>query len=182
MSRPEYLRELAEADRERGASPQVEWALHRALAARRRRVGMAWAGSAAAAVLVMTWMAWPTGSPVGPRQAVTPPVPVTERADPPAAAPPVTASRPVVRRPGARPVSRVAGPREYRTEFVSLTGEDRLSLRDLDLVRVQLDRSALAMLGVPAWGPGRANETVLADVLVSREGVPRAYRLVRREE
>jgi hypothetical protein len=65
------------------------------------------------------------------------------------------------------------------TEFVALTygGEELGDLESLQVVSVELPRTALAALGVPEGDVGQ-RESVRADVIVGYDGVARAIRFV----
>jgi hypothetical protein len=68
---------------------------------------------------------------------------------------------------------------EIATAFIPLAGERGLAMADsLQLVRVELPRSALVSFGLP-MDVERAAERVKADVLVGNDGVARAIRFVR---
>ena len=63
-------------------------------------------------------------------------------------------------------------------EFVSLSyGEDLRELDSLQVVSVELPRTALAALGYPAVDSA-ATESVRAEVIVGHDGVARAIRFV----
>lgn len=67
---------------------------------------------------------------------------------------------------------------EIATSFISLSGARGLDADSLQLVRVELPRSALLSFGLP-MNVERADERVKADVLVGNDGVARAIRFVR---
>lgn len=68
---------------------------------------------------------------------------------------------------------------EIATEFLPLTYDSNLSqLDDVQVVRVELPRSALQSFGLPV-NAERVGERVKADVLLGHDGVARAIRFVR---
>jgi hypothetical protein len=89
---------------------------------------------------------------------------------------------------GARPAAAVGSPTARsgspevlageNADFVALTyGEELGELESLQVVSVELPRTALAALGWPA-GEGAPGESVRADVIVGYDGVARAIRFV----
>lgn len=73
--------------------------------------------------------------------------------------------------------SRIEDPAsQVTTEFIPLM-EGETSLESLQLVRVRLPRSALLQLGLPMH-ENREDEPILADVLISEDGLPYAIRFI----
>jgi hypothetical protein len=70
-------------------------------------------------------------------------------------------------------------PSEIATSFIALDGGRGLARPEsLQLVRVELPRSALVSFGLP-MNVERADERIKADLLVGDDGVARAIRFVR---
>ena len=68
---------------------------------------------------------------------------------------------------------------EIATSFIPLTGGRGLAAAEsLQLVRVELPRSALVSFGLP-MNVERADQRIKADVLVGNDGIARAIRFVR---
>jgi len=68
---------------------------------------------------------------------------------------------------------------EDTTDFISLRyGDDNKPMESGDLIRVLMPRSALITLGLPV-NVVRADEPVLADLLIGEDGLARAIRFVR---
>ena len=81
--------------------------------------------------------------------------------------------------PDARPVSTDEQAGEIATSFIPLSGGRSLAAADsMQLVRVELPRSALVSFGLP-MNVERTDERVKADVLIGNDGVARAIRFVR---
>lgn len=78
--------------------------------------------------------------------------------------------------PGSATADEQAG--EIATSFIPLSGSSGLAAESMQLVRVELPRSALVSFGLP-MNVERADERVKADVLVGNDGVARAIRFVR---
>ncbi|MBO0721223.1 MAG: hypothetical protein J2P41_10390 [Blastocatellia bacterium] len=69
--------------------------------------------------------------------------------------------------------------REDTTEFISLRyGDDNEPMESGDVIRVLMPRSALVTLGLPV-NVLRADEPVMADLLIGEDGLARAIRFVR---
>jgi hypothetical protein len=69
--------------------------------------------------------------------------------------------------------------RELTTEFFPLNGAGSFPATDeVQMVRVQLPRSALGSFGLP-YSAERGNERVTADVIIGADGIARAVRFVR---
>lgn len=66
------------------------------------------------------------------------------------------------------------------TEFIPLM-EGETSMESLQLVRVRLPRSALLQLGLP-MNENREDEPILADVLLSEDGLPYAIRFINHQK
>jgi hypothetical protein len=170
------LRILAEADRGKEASPEVEARLQAAF--RRQRPAPAWRNSwmwpaiAAAAVLTVVMVSdWRARTPQPPIQAVAP-VPAALPVREPATETVSTAAEkpPPVRR--TRPAAR----REIVTDFFPLVDYAAPFERG-ELVRVSLPASAMRTVGLPVREE-RLMDRVQADVLVGQEGLARAIRFV----
>jgi hypothetical protein len=80
---------------------------------------------------------------------------------------------------GARPEAAVSPDEEIATDFMPLTYDGSFAqIDDVQLVRVELPRSALHSFGLPVSGE-RGGGRVKADVLLGHDGVARAIRFVR---
>jgi hypothetical protein len=174
------LRALAQASPEM-APPAVEQKLLKAFRRRqqaKKRIaqiaGTIAAGAVAAGVAAMFWIPPQPPKPVAhlvvpaPQQAVQVPKPV-------AVAPKIVAQRRL--RP-ARP--RVPAPvvPEVATTFYALPDADIFApVEDATVVRVQLPRSAMRMVGLPV-NEERAGERIRADVVLGQDGIARAVRFV----
>ena len=94
------------------------------------------------------------------------------------------AVRPLVPQPVSRPaqassVSTDEQAVEIATSFIPLSnGRSLAAAESMQLVRVELPRSALVSFGLP-MNVERADERVKADVLIGNDGVARAIRFVR---
>jgi hypothetical protein len=138
---------LREAERESGASPDVEQRLRHAvlaIGAERRRARMLTFAAAAVLVLAMAWPLW----------------------------------RLSLGESGSSSHVAAEARREVTTEFFPLV-DGNVSEMSGRIVRLELPRTALALVGVNKTGfeSGGAS-TVLADVLVSEDGLARAVRFV----
>jgi hypothetical protein len=103
------------------------------------------------------------------------PVPQDLIADP--AMPRQVAARPPAKRPRRQPVA--TGKPEVVTEFFSLIeGEELEALENGQIVRVELQGSALLEVGLPI-DLAMAGESVKADVVLGHDGMARAIRFVR---
>jgi hypothetical protein len=180
------LRALAEEDAGLQAPPRVEakvMAAYRARAGRRLRMwrSLGWAG-AAAALWVGAWLLTAL-----PRRNSAAPAP---RKAANSAASPIRAA--AATRPAAPAESRrerltgFAKPRATRTqprasgvagEFIALAGSS-YPMGEAMVVRVQVPRSAPALLGLPAGGGDFSGGTVSADVVLGEDGVARGIRFV----
>lgn len=69
---------------------------------------------------------------------------------------------------------------QIATEFIPLM-EGETSLDRMQVVRVRLPRSALLQLGLP-MNETREEESILADVLVSEDGLPYAIRFINHQK
>jgi hypothetical protein len=68
---------------------------------------------------------------------------------------------------------------ENLTDFIPLRyGDDHKPMESGEVIRVQMPRSALITLGLPV-NMERADEQVMADLLVGEDGLARAIRFVR---
>ena len=170
------LRALAEADRERGASPEVEARVMRAF--RKRRARRLWrrplVWSTAAAMAVVAVVLWTVGHPrVEPVRMAASVQPVARTAI--AAQPAPVVSKPMhkVRRARRTPHP----PRELVTQFFPLMDVPPPFERG-ELVRVTVPAAVLRTVGLPVDEDHLADR-IQADVLVGQEGLPRAIRFVK---
>lgn len=167
----ELLKALADADREREASPAVEMRLRAAFRKKyERRVWPYFAAVAAAIAAVIMLSIIKTTPPLKPQVIETrevapavPSTPVVVRNEAP------TPRRVVHRRPSPPK-------EEIVTEFYPLM-EDPLPFERGELLRVSLPAAAMRTVGVPV-SEDRLGEIVQADVLVGQEGLARAIRFV----
>jgi hypothetical protein len=164
------LHALAEADREREASPDVEGRLLAALrkrhARRLWRRAAVWSVAAAAAVVAVAL--WTTRhrrvEPVRMAASVQTAIPV--QPDP-------AASKPRRKVHRAR---RTPPPRELVTQFFPLM-DLAPPLERGELIRVSVPAAMLRTVGLPV-DEDRLADRIQADVLVGQEGLPRAIRFV----
>lgn len=192
------LQALAREDESLQAPPHVEARLMAAFRGRSRRASggwrkLGWAG-AAAAVAVAIWLMAAYSSR---RPGSTSSTPTQARKSAPLPKPPVVeiASSASVAKPapgtakGAgmakRPVarsSRSAGQTaaEMAGDFIALSGSP-YPMGDGVVVRVQVPRSAPALVGLPVSG-GDFSGTVTADVVLGEDGVARGIRFVQPQE
>jgi hypothetical protein len=94
---------------------------------------------------------------------------------------PRRASLAVSQPPATAPVTGAGDepPSEIVTSFIALDGGGGLARPEsLQMVRVELPRSALMSFGLP-MNVERADERIKADVLVGNDGIARAIRFVR---
>jgi hypothetical protein len=175
------LRVLAEADRERQASPEIEARLRQAFRQRRQTPPKFWttwrhwivtpAIAAAAVLTVVVASEWRTPKPEPVKMTLSTPAPAaiheTSREAPAVA----TAATPKPARRTPR-VSR----REIVTDFFPLVDYAPPFERG-ELVRVSLPASAMRTVGLPVR-EDRLGDRVQADVLVGQEGLARAIRFV----
>ena len=166
----ELLKALADADREREASPAVEMRLRAAFRKRyERRIWPYFAAVAAAIAAVIVLSIIKTKPPLRPQVIETREVA------------PIVQPVPVARNeaPGPRRVVHRRPPppkEEIVTEFYPLM-EDPLPFERGELLRVSLPAAAMRTVGVPV-SEDRLGEIVQADVLVGQEGLARAIRFV----
>jgi hypothetical protein len=152
------------------APPSVELALLAAFRKRRTRRSWPWWAASIAAVLVgAVFVSWPQQTPRPDARVVYIGVPHL---------PSVTVA--VQNRPrGAKRLRKTATPpREIATRFYPL--QDAATLPPFEygtLVRVQLPRSALQVVGLPV-NQDRLSERINADVLLGQDGLARAVRFV----
>lgn len=185
------LRTLAENDRERKASPEVEarlvgaFHLRHARHARRVRLirrGTLWAGIATlAAGLVIALLLGPnrTPRPVVSAAPVVSLVPETARPAPEVEPTPRVAQAPRKLAPKAVALQRSERqpePREVVTDFFPLMNPSP-SFERGQMLRVQLPAAAMQTVGLPVREE-HLDDLVQADVLVGEEGMPRAIRFV----
>lgn len=169
------LRALAESDREKEASPEVEARLRQAFRQRRgskrtlRRIAV-W-GFAAAAGAALVFTNYRREAPVEPVR-IAESAPSIETSSPAQRVVPVLAES--VRK--TAPVRRAAK-REIVTEFFPLMDLAPPFERG-ELVRVNLPASAMRTVGLPVR-EDRLSDRVDADVLVGEEGLARAIRFVK---
>ena len=133
--------------------------------ARRRNIWW-WPAAAAAALLVAVFWGWPPARPV----VALPPVAIATVPAPPSPAPVVRAA-----------VKKPAGPAaeaKPAAEFISLPFSDQsLPLSDSPVVRVSLPVESLRLASFRV-SPQVEGHTILADVVLGMDGLPRAIRLV----
>ncbi len=188
------LQALARQDEKLHAPAHVEASLLAAFRQKAQRPARAWrklSWTAAAAVVVLAgWLLaaqpWrkPSFPPVAKTQA--PPSP------PPSASQPVKApvetqirvqkrlAEPLAGRRPSRSAGKVAA--QLADEFIALPpGDNAYPLGEGMVVRVELPRSAPALVGLPLGG-GDLSGTVTADVVLGQDGVARAIRFVQPEE
>ncbi len=171
---------LAESDRDKEASPEMEARLMDAFRSRQVRRRRRWAGMAAlAAGLAIGALLWTHRVPQTAARAV-PLVSLAPEAPQPAPAAVVSAPK-LVRAPhrAARKIAAVRQPesREIVTDFFPLMSSSR-SFERGQLLRVELPASAMQTVGLPVRQE-HLDDLVQADVLVGEEGMPRAIRFVR---
>jgi hypothetical protein len=178
----------AEADSGKLAPEQIEAKLRGAFSAIRdrqawvRRTAL-WVAGVAAAVLLAV-----AGTKLLKRSAPAPPPPQTHRAVPdqtnpaqhqrPEFAMQKTPPAPAARRAdrGPKPARQTATP--MTTEFLPLPyADDSAPLGDGQVVRVEMQGSALAQIGVPLE-PDAARQRITADILLDEYGTARAIRFV----
>ncbi|MGE5206258.1 MAG: hypothetical protein ACM3PW_11615, partial [Chlamydiota bacterium] len=191
------LRALAREDEKLEAPAQVQASLLAAFRQRARRPARVWKGlswaAVAAAVVVASWLVvverpWRRSGSV-PRTQVQatssvpkPEVPaaITGSIGAPKAASTKSAVEMGERRARPRRSRPTAShtPAETAGEFIALSyGDSSYPLGDGMVVRVELPRSAPAMMGLPLSGGDTAG-TVTADVVLGQDGVARAIRFV----
>lgn len=184
----ESLKKLAEAFRAEEASVAMEWRLWnsfqaRQAARRRKRLVLAWgigglATATGVAILLGFFLKAPARRASPMNQANQ-----TEVANAPISAPAVPSLVSSQKRADlATPTRRRRTTQlqaEWATEFVALPGADDVTgLEGAALLRVEMSPVALASLGVPIGGDPDGSP-VIADLIVSEDGVPQAVRLVR---
>lgn len=150
----------------RNAPPSVEKALLREF--RKRKAVRRWsvAAAAIAAGLFAIRIFW-TAEPPAPQVQLA-------RISPPATVQPVSRSAAVRHQRHQRHRNRP----EVATSFYTLPGSSMLPPLDFGtLVRVELPRSALTLVGLPV-NEDRALERVRADVLLGQDGEARAVRFI----
>ena len=183
------LSALAKDDEELQAPARVEAILLGAFRERTRRRSrvwrsLGWAG-AAAAVAIAAWLLvghpWrSSGSPPGPKiQAVVPAGTLHSVTPAPTAKGQNEAAETHARGERSRPVRHRARAAEA-SEFIALSSTS-YPVGDGMVVRVELPRSAPALVGLPIPG-GDVSGTVTADVVLGQDGVARAIRFVQPEE
>lgn len=177
MNIDDVLRALAEAG-PRDAPPRVEAALRMAFRENVRRRRWKWItfgsaaalAAAAASVFVYAELSRPQ-----------PPIPaVVAHIGPPARVQPQAAKAVAVAlpRPKRKRHQRPAPAREVPREFIALPyGDDALIRERATVMRVEMPRSAMRLVGFPV-AEERANEKVMADVLLGPDGLARAVRFV----
>jgi hypothetical protein len=165
------LRALAEHDRQREASEEIETRLmaeFRKRRARSRRKGILLAGLAIAAAITLFFLR------TEPQPKQVTPVPVTQQPIAVVAAP----EPPSKATPKARPIRRQ--PREVVTQFFPLLDAAPPFERG-ELLRVMVPASTMRSVGLPV-NEERLGDRVYADVLVGQEGLARAIRFVSYEQ
>jgi len=153
----ELLKALADSDREKEASPEVELRLKAAFRRKyKRRIWPYLVAAAAGMALFFVPVPKPQTMDIA---IVTPSAPALE-----------------VAKAVPRKVAHRQPPREVTTEFYPLM-EDPPPFERGELLRVSLPAAAMRSVGVPV-SEDRLGETVQADVLVGQEGLARAIRFV----
>ena len=182
------LSALAKDDEELQAPARVETTLlaaFRERARRRSRVWwrLSWAGALAAVVITVWLLAehpWRSlGSPPEPKVQAVAPAAVPNRTFPGTSMTRQDETAEHVPPQHSRQV-RKRVPAETASEFLSLAGSS-YPLGDGMVVRVELPRSAPALVGLPIPG-GDVSGTVTADVVLGQDGMARAIRFVQPEE
>lgn len=182
------LRALAKEDEKLQAPARLQAGLlaaFREQAQRPARAWRRWSWMGAAAVLVTTawflaespWIRLPSSAPPALKvQAVLPVIQTAAPSRPQTERKEELAWRKVPRELSHRPASRAAT--EGKNEFLSLSYADSsYPLGEGMVVRVELPRSAPALVGLPIDG-GDISGTVTADVVLGQDGVARAIRFV----
>ena len=177
----EALRELA-ATAPQQAPPAVEQKLRKAFRARqnaRVRVRGVVAGIAAAAVAAGLALIFriPAQPPRPEARVVVPAPPATAA---PAPVEVAVAPRKVIRRNASarRPQAEPLPATEVATKFYPLPDADIFApVEDATVIRVQLPRSAMRIVGLPV-NEERAMERIRADVVLGQDGIARAVRFV----
>jgi hypothetical protein len=175
------LRALAHASPEI-APPAIEERLLKAFRERQkprklitRVAGTIAAGAVAAGLAAMFWIPPQPPKPVAHMVVPAPPPLAVQAPKPVAVAPKLVAQR------RSRPVRpRVPAPAvpEVATKFYALPDADIFApVEDATVVRVQLPRSAMRMVGLPV-NEERAGERIRADVVLGQDGIARAVRFV----
>lgn len=177
------LRALAVEGLPREAPPAVE---QRLLDAFRRKQQARWwrvtrfagamAGAGVAAGLAV--MYWIPSQPPKPEARMIVPAPpaVVASAPAPAALAPRKVARRTVRLP--RPQAPPSAVPEVATKFYALPDADIFApVEDATVIRVQLPRSAMRMVGLPV-NEDRASERIRADIVLGQDGIARAVRFV----
>jgi hypothetical protein len=169
------LRALAESDRDREASPEVETRLRQAF--RRRLAAWRWrraAVAATAAAAVVAGIVFFSGGRKSPVQ-----VPSVAAVVQQAAA--VVEPAPAVSKPVRRPAHvRPAMPQELATDFFPLT-DVALPFEHGEMVRVTVPAATMLTVGLPV-PEERLADPIQADVLIGEEGLARAIRFVRLQQ
>ncbi len=137
---------------------------------RKFRIGASWAGlTAAAAAGILTLM-------LARRPEIPPPSPFVARIEVPVT--PVTQPTRAIARKPVRPRREKPQAAEVATSFYSLPeASSMLPLEYGSVVRVQLPRSAMRIVGLPV-NQDRVFERIQADVLLGQDGLARAIRFV----
>jgi hypothetical protein len=183
------LKALAKDDENLQAPPRIEDFLLGAFRERTRRRPRGWWSvgwaAAAATVAIAAWLVaehpWASsGSPARPKIQAVAPAATSHSASPVSAIKgqnetaealaPGKSSRPVPQRVAA----------DTASDFIALSPSS-YPLGDLMVVRVELPRSAPALVGLPIPG-GDVSGTVTADVVLGQDGMARAIRFVQSEE
>ena len=164
------LQLLAQEDRTREASPEIEARLLDAFRQKRARGRQAWWAVAAAASVAVLFALWPAGD------RGTPPAPVAAREVPPAPVAKATAPEPTPERKQPRQAARRPAPPQSYASFIPLV-DAAAPLESGALLRVRVPSSTLRTVGLPVH-EDRWDEPVEADVLIGQEGIVRAIRFV----
>ena len=180
------LRALARDDEKLHAPARVEAALLSAFGEKSRRRARVWRGlgfaGAVAGVMVAAWLLMGrTRRHSVPISATTIQAAQPARAPQPPAAGVVKRGLEAAARPAPRRRSRAAragGAASSAGEFIALSPwASSYPMGDAMVVRVQLPRSAPALVGLPLGG-GDMSGTVTADVVLGEDGIARAIRFL----
>ena len=163
------------------APPAVEQKLLAAFRQRQHsRIRVRWVAAAVAAAALAAALAFVFRLPPPPRpeaRVIVPPPPALVASAPG----PVPAAKRAPRRRSAlpqRPLSESSAVPEVATKFYELPDADIFApVEDATVVRVQLPRSFMRVVGLPV-NEDRAAERIRADVVLGQDGIARAVRFV----
>jgi hypothetical protein len=183
------LRALAKEDEKLQAPPHVEASLLAAIREKNRRRSHAWRrvswAGAAAAIALGSWLVaehpWRSSGSNPPTKiqvARSTAVPKVASAEVSLKSQDESSERRAPRKRYDQVVGRAAA--ETANEFIALAGSS-YPMGEGMVVRVELPRSAPALVGLPIAG-GDASSTITADVVLGQDGVARAIRFVPLDE